>query len=495
MAETVYILGAGVNQCVEAWGGLKPPMAKNFFMVALQADRFANDGYARRIQPVYDFLLEHFKKSKDQLKQEAFDLEELFTTLESHRSDAIRDGDRERTVELTRIEFLLKSFFADYLSQFEDYAVSSAPMCELGRIIHDERAGVITFNYDCILEAVLEQASGVNPRIPPSVLTGGARPTREVSDDELAYSHYKWNMPLAYGFQFSEVELRQAGLPRYVAGDRFYSHPGNVLYEAPLLKLHGSLNWFRFLPISRFWMGPAPQELRDLAGSLPLVFSDTPPELPEKRRNAIVLVRGHWWQGQPPALDEWFIDPILVTPVLNKRRFLDQPVFARLWRRAVEELSSCKRLVVMGYSFPPTDIRTKDLLRRAFQKRPPAEVVVVDPDPTVVGTVLDLTHAKAASATFASVEEYVQSLPVTRPGNPTQPSAVFGPGERVTVAVGYLRVDGLELTGSVFGGATIVRRNDDGTYQVRGIVRIGDVDELTIPAEWIQPYEPPNSGP
>jgi hypothetical protein len=66
----------------------------------------------------------------------------------------------------------------------------------------------------------------------------------------------------------------------------------------------------------------------------------------------------------------------------------------------------------------------------------------------------------------------------------------FQPGERVRVVQrGTLKIGGLTLTDNVFEGVTIARRNADGSYQVRGIIATPNSDEVTIPAEWIQPLE------
>lgn len=66
-------------------------------------------------------------------------------------------------------------------------------------------------------------------------------------------------------------------------------------------------------------------------------------------------------------------------------------------------------------------------------------------------------------------------------------SQEFKPGQRVKVVQkGSLQVGRLVLKDNVFEGATIVRRNDDGSYQVKGIVKTPESDEVRIPAEWIE---------
>lgn len=63
----------------------------------------------------------------------------------------------------------------------------------------------------------------------------------------------------------------------------------------------------------------------------------------------------------------------------------------------------------------------------------------------------------------------------------------FKPGQRVRVRQkGTITIGGLTLTDNVFEGVTIVRKNDDGSYQVKGIVRTPEGDEVKIPADWIE---------
>ena len=64
----------------------------------------------------------------------------------------------------------------------------------------------------------------------------------------------------------------------------------------------------------------------------------------------------------------------------------------------------------------------------------------------------------------------------------------FKPGQRVKVVQrGTLKIGGLTLTDNTFEGVTVVRKNPDGTYQVRGIIQTPETDEVSIPAEWIHP--------
>jgi hypothetical protein len=63
----------------------------------------------------------------------------------------------------------------------------------------------------------------------------------------------------------------------------------------------------------------------------------------------------------------------------------------------------------------------------------------------------------------------------------------FKSGQRVRVTQkGTWKFDGLTLKNNVFEGVTVVRRNPDGTYQVRGIIKTPDSDEIRVPGDWIE---------
>ncbi len=47
-------------------------------------------------------------------------------------------------------------------------------------------------------------------------------------------------------------------------------------------------------------------------------------------------------------------------------------------------------------------------------------------------------------------------------------------------------IRGVTFTDHVFRNVTIVKRNDDGTYQVQDIVKTPASYEITVPADWIE---------
>lgn len=266
-------------------------------------------------------------------------------------------------------------------------------MRNLGKVILYENPTIITFNYDCIMENVLESASGMRHSVPKEFHEIEPFEEKELPEEVLTYSHCNWNKPLGYGFEFDEIRLQQAGISKFVRGSRFYSLTQNELYPKPLLKLHGSLNWFKYLPIRSFPVWPGENEST----------------LSEKESD-IILKDGTWWFNRPPDHNGWFITPLIVTPVLYKDEYYFEKPFKEIWELAKLALSKCKKLVVIGYSFSPTDFSTKNLLIESLRDNDLEELVVVNPNHELVKVTKDLCHFSGGIVWYSNLEEYINAF-------------------------------------------------------------------------------------
>ena len=161
------------------------------------------------------------------------------------------------------------------------------------------------------------------------------------------------------------------------------------MYSNQILKLHGSLNWFVYTGISRF-----PQIPNQRA------------TISERKGNSI-LYRGHWWFGQPPELNGEIIVPIIVTPVLHKELHKN-PIIHQIWENAKKELANCERLIIGGYSFPPTDFNTKRLFLESFDAHKLKEIIVINPDTSVIRTVKELCHFDKPVLSCKDLDEFIK---------------------------------------------------------------------------------------
>lgn len=221
MGETTYLLGAGINRGVQGPDGLFPPLARDFFRQALSHPRISNEYTIPKIAPLFSFIEKYWHLTQDELIDTDFDLEECFTLLELQRRDAERLQDQDTIISTSRLEWLLTQLLLVFMFEIEHWMFSSFEFQAFGKRIFREKAAVITFNYDCLLESAIEAAS------PPRLDTMKALSSRDIEDnvireEEIGYSSHEWNPYLAYKVRFDEVELLTPGISRTVEGKRYY---------------------------------------------------------------------------------------------------------------------------------------------------------------------------------------------------------------------------------------------------------------------------------
>ncbi|MBO8137776.1 MAG: hypothetical protein H0Z40_06535 [Desulfotomaculum sp.] len=70
--------------------------------------------------------------------------------------------------------------------------------------------------------------------------------------------------------------------------------------------------------------------------------------------------------------------PIIIPPTMMKN-YDSMPFTQKLWRSARSALAGAEHIIVIGYSFPPTDFRTKWLFRKAmYESTAPKKVTIVN---------------------------------------------------------------------------------------------------------------------
>jgi hypothetical protein len=194
-------------------------------------------------------------------------------------------------------------------------------------IAHRLKAGVVSFNYDTLLECIIESPFAPLDRFP----TGG-----------LASEPFPW------------AELT-GGVPAWPPGHaRWDTAPRESLR---LLKLHGSLNWY--------WspgdISGATVAKRDLPGSW-----RRPQSYREEDRERELPGRV----------------PFLVPPTATKSSFYSSPQLREFWHQARNRLASASHVFLLGYSLPATDTTTGTMLREALASTASTLVIAdVNPEP------------------------------------------------------------------------------------------------------------------
>jgi hypothetical protein len=399
MADTVYLAGAGFNCSIyqEQFPTRPvnvPPLALNFFKVMLQnnwcreriekwrllAVKPPKELWQRPdivIDALFRVIQRYWQLTIEDLKHANFDIEECLTLIQSVSNDS--DTPPNTLQVLTDARIGLLNLLCWYLSELSEASLEASSLGALfGKDVWTSHSDVITFNYDLVAEKLIASASGVNATTKrtlsnypsDSKLDELVANTEGIPDDDLDVSFFNWNKNLAYGTQFDVVQLPITGLGLRINGRRYYSaNPGNALYpDRRILKLHGSINWLRY--------GELPLNGRQFAQD----HSDNNINL-----EAHPVFHPYMMPGWIPQDHRGTtITPVIIPPLLIKE--FDKRPFKEIWRTALESLSCCQRLIVVGYSFPPTDFRTKRLFLEAFADHDLVSLVIVNPDVKKIDT-------------------------------------------------------------------------------------------------------------
>src|ERR1700694_3399820 len=137
---TVYMLGAGFNRCLKDRDGRCPPLVREFFQVGLQLRRLQSDMYRQRLESVFAYITRNWSLTPEDLEQKDFDIEDLLTRIDEE-IDAAKTMDEKG--QLTGLQFRIKWFMAEVLSEFRIYLGEDHLMRRFARRVLGEKANVI----------------------------------------------------------------------------------------------------------------------------------------------------------------------------------------------------------------------------------------------------------------------------------------------------------------------------------------------------------------
>ncbi|MFQ5870239.1 MAG: hypothetical protein ACE5JC_10090 [Candidatus Zixiibacteriota bacterium] len=183
---------------------------------------------------------------------------------------------------------------------------------------------LITFNWDVILDRVLWESG-------------------------------RWDPGEGYGISFGYI----------LDGTWQPSESREMKSELKLLKLHGSTNWLEPYVAFDLRDGRRKWIFRPGTASVPVCYVNCDTDLPSY--HDMYTPGGPFCYGFPPNHPELpesgYLYPMIVAPSLIKY-YEDLPL-SHLWAEATQRLRRSGHIVVVGYSFPPTDKMAWDLIREA----------------------------------------------------------------------------------------------------------------------------------
>lgn len=415
--KTFWLFGAGASHHYDLNAfGVPVPLASGFFKAFHHLP--TSQGFQAHIGPLISFL-EHYRGVSAEKVGEWDENIETFMTSVEQKLEEIREKRKDH--ELTSDEFgdafsyatvfsNMTFIFANVLNEAQN-----GPSMSLYRNILElcgPRDLFTTFNWDTVLDRALIDTGGWDPN------TGYGLKFRAVMD----------------GTWKDAIE----GKPKFTT-------------DWKLIKLHGSTNWLvpymgvdfdsweykSTVPnaeeVFLYWHSSLPyatHKNRWSGGYVPTTYCYYPPNIPARffTKKQLSAKPGHVFlkttprflaafeEGDPEGIPS---SPILITPVRQKKYDTYRSSIQGLWEQAVKGLEDSNRVVIIGYSFPPTDTRALDLLRSFLNAKGNAiDIEIVSPGVADIAQRIGndyLDKAKTVQLHDMKLEEYAEVLADSMP--------------------------------------------------------------------------------
>ncbi len=367
----VIVLGAGASKAYAASKtGRRMPMARDFFQIYDSLPIAADPRIL--IGKILSFGKKYLHLDYTQMFSANLDIEVLHTRIEQEllqlRDRAARPDFSSEEVNLLFVSGAydqLIFLFACVINEIQNGPLSDWHIRLAHALQDDDR--ILTFNWDTLMDRALSESG-------------------------------RWSTDCGYGFTPKKL-LRG----HWITPD--LSRPSDPL----LLKLHGSTNWLtshtaNIRNTSRTQTAPlntvhvyehsdGPYNTykgRYILGYEPFSYGYYPPNIPDDKGQAApegeVFISVGFQRpdlGDRVSGESGLVSmPLIIPPVQHKQYNGFGNLYPELWSKAEEALTQAESIVLIGYSFPDTDLRSQDLFRSAFQKRVSLpKITIVNPEP------------------------------------------------------------------------------------------------------------------
>lgn len=365
----VIILGAGASKSYnDSVTKVKMPIAKDFFQIFNKLEISKNRWVL--VGAILNYLKSFHNMTWLEFLTYTEDIEKLHSEVEEKLNTLLQKNNNffgsPENIVVYQTYMQLIFVFTSVINEIQNGELSISHL-NFAKNLNKEDF-VVTFNWDTLMDRALKETSSWNTDNGYLV-----KPT-------LVYRN-GWNKP-----------------------------DPNLTSNCPtILKLHGSTNWLtsylipdgnklkslQETPPSDFYIYEStinPYSTyngRYMSGYSDFAYGYYPPNLPllgEKLPDGHLLIKSTIsLHGMPEATapsDGLVSMPLIIPPVKNKNYSHFGTIFSSLWNKAEESLAKADRIIIIGYSFPPTDTQTDSLFKSAFIKRTNMpDIVIVDPMP------------------------------------------------------------------------------------------------------------------
>lgn len=318
--RTVIIIGAGLTRAAAQYAPKKrlPPLDRDYFEIA--------KAVAPGLHDLLQAELDDFVGDYSSVLCES--LETASTYLYLKALDA-KKGDRHHEAFLAHLE-LLNQVLAEttnHIGAGRRSLIYRFFLSEIQRLERPEHLSVLTFNYDILVERVLDAMNSARRGMfvfPGCYRLRGMAPGRVGT--------------FTGAEEFNSSDVNPAGIG--------------------VLKLHGSLNW----QSSHTSSSPTPSALTNQNRNLNVLDAKNLPLSLSRRAGRKTL----------------YMKPITVPPVSGKRGIMHSDILP-LWELAARLLREADRILIVGYSCPPLDLEARILLSENLRRNANKRVYVINP--------------------------------------------------------------------------------------------------------------------
>jgi hypothetical protein len=143
-------------------------------------------------------------------------------------------------------------------------------------------------------------------------------------------------------------------------------NPGHEPASIPIIKLHGSVNWFQTDDESNKWVGTDCM----MTDGYTLAHHRANLDLADYKE-----VLRAWFAGEVTKVTGKGFAPAIIPPMLGKASV--SRVITKQWGAAIEALSRARQIWIIGYSFPQTDTFMLRLLSAGIESNPNLQKIVI----------------------------------------------------------------------------------------------------------------------
>lgn len=169
-----------------------------------------------------------------------------------------------------------------------------------------------------------------------------------------------WDVLLERYFDINDIAYTYLFNSSYVLDQygKEYNYPKKLINSMSLIKIHGSINWFRCLK----------------CGTLHVWDTNSCGDLLLNERPMIKCPRC----GSIETIDNISFKPEIITPTMLKA--INSQLYNNLWKNAAYALHKAKKVIFCGYSLPLADFEFRYMLKQNIQPNTSIDVVLYKND-------------------------------------------------------------------------------------------------------------------